>query len=43
VECPKHEAEEATQVLREEMENAARLSVPLIAEVRTGKSWYDTK
>jgi DNA polymerase-1 len=43
VECPEHEAEAAGLILREEMERAAQLSVPLIAETRAGKSWYDTK
>ena len=43
VECPEDEADAVSSVLREEMENAAKLSVPLIAETRAGKSWYDTK
>ena len=42
-ECPEHEADIAGTILREEMENAAKLSVPLIAETRSGKSWYDAK
>ncbi|MDR0992763.1 MAG: DNA polymerase I [Ruminococcus sp.] len=33
----------ASAVLREEMENAAKLRVPLIAEVKTGKTWFDCK
>jgi DNA polymerase-1 len=43
VECPEHEAENVSIILREEMENAAKLSVPLIAETRIGKSWFDAK
>jgi DNA polymerase-1 len=43
VECPEKEAETVSMILQEEMENAAKLSVPLIAETRTGKSWHDTK
>ena len=43
VECPEHEADAVSRVLREEMENAAQLSVPLLAQTRTGKSWHDTK
>jgi len=43
VECPESEAEKVSVVLREEMECAASLSVPLVAETRAGKSWYDTK
>ena len=43
VECPENEAEVVGALLREEMENAAQLSVPLVADTRTGKSWYDAK
>ena len=43
VECPESEAEEVSRILREEMENAAVLSVPLVAETHFGKSWYDAK
>jgi DNA polymerase-1 len=42
-ECPESEAEAIAAILREEMENAAQLSVPLSVEARSGKSWYDTK
>ena len=34
---------EVKKLLKDCMENVVRLSVPLIAEVETGKSWYDTK
>ena len=43
VECPEGEADVVCKVLREEMENAAHLTVPLVAETRAGKSWYDAK
>jgi DNA polymerase-1 len=43
VECPESEADAVSQILREEMEGAAQLAVPLVAETRTGKSWFDTK
>jgi DNA polymerase-1 len=43
VECPESEAESVAVILREEMENAAKLNVPLIAETRVGKSWFETK
>jgi len=42
-ECPESEAEAVSVILREEMENAAKLSVPLVAETRVGKSWFDAK
>ena len=43
LDTPEEEAERTALVLREEMEGAVRLTVPLIAEVSTGKSWYDAK
>jgi len=43
VECPENEAERVSVILREEMESAATLSVPLVAETHVGKSWFDTK
>ena len=43
IEAPTDEAERAAQVLRREMEGAAKLSVPLVAEVKSGHSWYETK
>ena len=42
-ECPEQEAEAISLILREEMENAAKLLVPLVADTRIGKSWYDVK
>ena len=43
VECPESEADVVSAVLREEMESAASLSVPLVAETKAGKSWFDAK
>lgn len=43
LDTPEEEAERTAVVLREEMEGAVKLNVPLIAEVSTGKSWYDAK
>ncbi|MDD2648049.1 MAG: DNA polymerase I [Eubacteriales bacterium] len=43
LECPPEETEKATDLLKREMENVAQLSVPLVAEVSFGKSWYETK
>ncbi len=39
VECPAAEAETVSRILKEEMENAASLSVPLTVEVNSGHSW----
>ena len=41
VECPEEETERVSRILREEMENAARLSVPLTVEVHSGHSWAE--
>ena len=43
VECPQHEQQIVENLLRECMEGAAKLSVPLVADVHAGHSWYDTK
>lgn len=43
VEAPQDEAERVAVLLREEMEGAVKLKVPLLAEAKTGKSWYETK
>lgn len=36
-------AGQAERILREEMEHAARLSVPLTVEIHTGENWYEAK
>ena len=41
VECPEDEAQTVSAILREEMENAVQLSVPLTVEVHTGHSWAE--
>ena len=43
LDTPKEEAEETAAVLKEEMEKAVKLKVPLIADVSMGRSWYDAK
>ena len=43
LDAPESEAEAAKSLLKEEMEAATQLRVPLIAEVSTGKSWYEAK
>ncbi len=41
VEARECDAERASQILREEMESAVKLSVPLIADAKIGDSWYE--
>ena len=43
LETPREEAERAAQLLREEMEAACRLSVPLRADAAWGTDWYAAK
>ena len=43
VECPAEEEADVTALLTQCMESAAKLSVPLVADVHAGHSWYDTK
>ena len=43
VECPEEEAEQVRTLLREEMEGAAELRVPLTAEAHSGKNWLEAK
>ena len=43
VEAPAYESMRVAMLLQEEMENAAKLRVPLVAEATVGKTWYDAK
>lgn len=42
VEVKEEYAEQAAAILKEEMENCIKLDVPLTADVKTGKTWFDT-
>ena len=43
IEAPEEEVEEVKVLLKDKMENAAQLSVPLIADMHTGHNWYEAK
>ena len=41
VEAPEDKAAQAAKILTEEMQGAVKLAVPLTADAKEGKSWYD--
>ncbi len=43
LDAPESEAEEAAALLKYDMENAAKLNVPLKVDVHSGKNWYEAK
>lgn len=43
VSAPLSEADKAEEILVREMENAAKIAVPLVADANRGFSWYDAK
>lgn len=43
IECPEEIAEQVAQLISCEMEQVAQLQVPLLAEAKWGKSWYEAK
>ena len=43
VECPEAIAAEVAELVSREMQTVAQLRVPLTAEAKTGKSWYEAK
>ena len=43
VECPEAIASQVAELISSEMQSVAALHIPLMAEAKTGKSWYDAK
>lgn len=43
IESPRHEIKEATEIIRDAMENAVLLAVPVTVDISYGDSWYDAK
>ena len=43
IEAPIEEAEEIKEILKNKMENATQLKVPLIAEISEATNWYNCK
>lgn len=43
VEAPEEEAEVVAEILTEEMQRVVELKVPLIADARMGKTWFEAK
>lgn len=43
IEADETEVEEVREILKDKMENAAQLLVPLIVDMHVGKSWYEAK
>jgi len=43
VECPLSERDRVTKLLTEQMEHVTKLTVPLVAEAKSGASWYEAK
>ena len=43
LECPSHEIEQVSSILRSSMESVVDWSVPLVAEVQIGQNWEDAK
>jgi DNA polymerase-1 len=41
VECPREHADEVLELLRDEMERAVGLNVPLKVEAKCGENWYE--
>ncbi len=43
IDCPKTEVDQAEKILKYEMEHAAQLRVPLVADLKSADNWYDAK
>ena len=43
VECPEDVASQVSELVSREMEQVAQLKVPLTAEAKIGKSWFEAK
>lgn len=43
IEAPLEEAEEVKNIIQNEMQNAVKLKIPLIAEVSEAENWYECK
>lgn len=42
VEAPEDVSEQALKILKEEMQSAVKLSVPLLVDAKCGKTWFET-
>ena len=43
IDCPKEEADEVSEILKAEMENAVKMNVPLTVELGIGENWHQSK
>ena len=43
IEAPLNEAEKVKEIVKNEMESAIQLKIPLIAEVSEAENWYECK
>jgi DNA polymerase-1 len=43
IEAPEEEAKKVAKLLKQEMQEATSLKVPLVANIGTGKTWYEAK
>ncbi len=43
VECPEEIAPQVAELISREMQQVAQLRVPLVAEAKWGKSWFEAK